>query len=220
MTVQSERANAFDEDDIAVLQGIANSLASALVNANLFQQVRNNLEEIRALNRQYLVESWARRLAEVSESPGSLTYTIGAAASHAEVEPGSEEQADGDVGQARLSIPLVLRQQPIGNLILDAAQGGFSLEDQAFVEAIATEAALALENVRLLEQSQQRAAYERLLADVSRQARSSSDLETILSITLGELGKALGASEGIIRLEMPRTDSSGGNGNTPLQRED
>jgi GAF domain-containing protein len=76
-------------------------------------------------------------------------------------------------------------------------------EEQAFIEAVTTQAAVALENVRLLEKNQRQAGYERLLSDISRKARSSTDLDTILRVTIKELGQVLGATDGMIRLEIP-----------------
>ena len=58
MKVHSTEANAFDQEDITVLQGIADALATALENARLFQQLERSLEEIQALNRQYLLQAW------------------------------------------------------------------------------------------------------------------------------------------------------------------
>lgn len=41
MTVQSDQENAFDDEDLIVLQGIADSLAAAIENARLYQQVNH-----------------------------------------------------------------------------------------------------------------------------------------------------------------------------------
>ncbi len=69
-TIQSEKANAFAEDDITILEGVADSLAVALENARLYQETRQNLEEIRALNRDYLQRAWA----ETVQTSGDLAY--------------------------------------------------------------------------------------------------------------------------------------------------
>ncbi len=50
MTIQSEQANAFSEEDIAVLQTMADQVANALQNANLFDQTQARTEELTILN--------------------------------------------------------------------------------------------------------------------------------------------------------------------------
>jgi GAF domain-containing protein len=97
----------------------------------------------------------------------------------------------------------VLRDQKIGQLTLELDKPELTAEERDFVEAVTTQASIALENVRLLERNQRQASYERLLSDFSRKVRSSTDLDQILRVALRELGQVLRASDGIIRLEMP-----------------
>lgn len=70
LTIQSIWPEAFDEDDITVLQGIANSLASAISNANLFNQVQESFDEINVLHRQYLAKAWT----DVISREGAIEY--------------------------------------------------------------------------------------------------------------------------------------------------
>ena len=78
-----------------------------------------------------------------------------------------------------------------------------SSEDREFIEQVTNQAALALENVRLLEETQRRANRERLVAEIVKKARATADVDTILRTTLGELGKSMQAVEGVIHLESP-----------------
>ncbi|GEM_PF-950340 len=50
LDVQSQQAAAFDEDDISILQTMADQLAVAIANARLFEATHRQLEELRALN--------------------------------------------------------------------------------------------------------------------------------------------------------------------------
>ena len=101
-------------------------------------------------------------------------------------------------------MPLILRQQAIGQISLEAARPGWSADDVALIQEVAAQAALALENVRLLEGTQRRARSERLIAEISAKVRASTDLESILRTAITELGRALHASEGLIRLGTER----------------
>ncbi len=199
ITVQSNRPNAFDQDDITVLQGIVDSLAIALENARLFQQVQNTVEEVRALNRQYLVQTWT----EVARTPGRLSLSV----ENPEALNLSAIDQDENTQSTPLEVPIVLRDQSIGKITLKANKP-WSAEDTAFVEAVTTQAALALENARLLEETQRRAAQERFVAEIARKMRTTTDIETILRTAILELGRALRASEGRIQIKVGEDDSS------------
>jgi GAF domain-containing protein len=116
--------------------------------------------------------------------------------------------SDGDTDQERessstvLVAPIVLRGQPIGALGFKHGKGDrqWSAEDVALAETIAEELALALENTRLLEETQRRAAREQLLGQVTARMRESLDLETILKTAAGEMRQVLGLDRLIVRL--------------------
>ena len=67
-------------------------------------------------------------------------------------------------------------------------------------EELSTQIGLALENARLLEQTQQRAERERVIADITAQVRSSMDPATILQTAVRELGAALGTDRTFVQL--------------------
>ena len=192
LVIHSIEAQAFDQDDIHLFQEVADALAAVLVNARLIQQLEQNLEEMRALYHQYLQEAWKEVSSEVRTRQFSATVN---------------QLTTSDLVQGASSttcrVPLVLRDQEIGQLTLEIDRKELTQEERAFVEAVTTQAAVALENVRLLEKNQRQAGYERLLADFSRKVSSSTDLAQILKIALQELGQVLGASDGVIRLEIP-----------------
>lgn len=198
MTVQSTHSRAFDEDDVTVLQGIAHSVATALQNARLFQQEKKNLAEIQALNRQYLVDAWAK----ATLVAGVTQYTYQ-----------NKKIADAEGESHTVNLPMKLREQVIGKVVLEGAAATLSPEDEAFVQQVIYQAALAMENVRLLEETQRRAGRERLVGEIVQKARASGDVGTIFRTALGELGKALRASNGEILLKVAEpAESSRKNG--------
>lgn len=203
LVIQSTRSQAFDKEDLYVLQGITTSLANALENANLFQQIQKNLLEIRTLNRQYLEQAWS--IKDQGVQTGKLTAE---SEDHALLKKkqspiGAEEFPT----WVSVQVPLEVRDQVIGHLELESPSRvpdttQFSIEDQAMINTIVTEAALALENIRLLETTQRRAGFDRLLAEITSAARSGVDLDAILRSTIRELGQALNASEAEISLQI------------------
>ena len=204
ISLQSKSSVAFDDEDVIMFMGIADTLTTALENARLFQQVQSSLHEINTLNRQYMSEGWSKVLAD----QGKIAF---------DYENRSANISD--EGLKRLDIPLRLRQHNIGSLSLETGRANWLPEELVFIEAVTTQASLALENVRLLEDAQIRARRDRLVADISRVARGTTDMDAILRNTVLELGKALSASDGLIRLEMfepaPSPESQNGNGNKP-----
>jgi GAF domain-containing protein len=74
---------------------------------------------------------------------------------------------------------------------------------QELLTAIASQAAIALQNTRLFERVQARAEQERLVRTITDRVRRSADREAILRTTLQELGQMLGASRSVIRLGTP-----------------
>jgi GAF domain-containing protein len=185
VSVQSSKPKAFDEDDVTVLQGIADSLATALNNARLFQQEEKNLEEIRSLNRQYVQDAWTKAAAR----PGLNSYIYS-----------SDTESELIDTSLATNLAIVLRDQVIGQISLELSSPDLTAEDRAFAEQITNQAALAMENVRLLEETQRRANHERLVSDIVKKARASADVDTIIRTTLEELGKSMKAVEGIIHL--------------------
>ena len=185
VTVQSTLPEAFDQDDLIVMQGIADSLATALQNVHLFDESKKSLQEIQALNRQYVALAWK----SAGENPSWQQAAY------------ENERYDGRVdGLAAKQFPILLREQVIGRLTLDTENQTFTPEEQTLIQEVTTQAALAMENIRLLEESQRRASLEHLLSEVVQNVRSQTDMEMILRSTVGGLAQALGATDGIIYL--------------------
>ena len=182
LDVQSTRENAFSEDVTETLQGMANQVAVALENARLFQETQQALKEIRTSQKAQLSKDWDEAL----DSQGNLEFSVG-------------EKASSD--EPTYSVPLALRDQVIGEITFEGNLD-WSSDEKGWVEAVATQAALALENARLLEESQQVALQERLVAEITGKIWSSNTTDGILKTVINDLGSALGATEAIIELSL------------------
>lgn len=198
MTIQSTQESAFDADDITVLQGIADGLASAIENARLFSAMQESLNEVRSLHRQYLESAWGR-LTHAAE----LSYTFESSAPAAAAGDASAEIEDSS--KLELEAPLRLRDQVIGSLTLErdpSAGAAWSDEELALIETIANQAALALENARLLQETRRMAEAERTAAAIAGKLWTTSDVDAILRTALRELSASLNAQEGVIELRI------------------
>jgi GAF domain-containing protein/HAMP domain-containing protein len=185
LDVQSTQQSAFDEQGIETLQGMANQLAIALERARLFKETEESLAEVRAAQRLYVKSAWS----ELAQDNTVYEYSS------------NPEKHSGAAGSASMDIPLTLREQIIGQLHLEG-QEDWTPEERGLVESVATQAALAMENARLFEASQQTAQRDRLVAEITGKVWSSPNADFILQTAIKELGQALRADEAIIELKM------------------
>ena len=203
LTIQSTEPEAFDTDNVLILQGIADSLAIAMENAELYQQSQQDLDEIRSLNRTYLKKSW-QDLIDYDRNP-EYTYE-------------NKNQAASQLPIRKMEIPIILRDQIIGKIALESELAELAAEDIKLVDEIANQTALALENARLLEETQRRASQDEKVNELSVNLSRAFTIDDILKTALKELSELPAVTEVSVRLSPPAEDllqpaSHGGNGN-------
>lgn len=190
LDVQSREPNAFKEEDIETLQGMANQVAIALENARLFQETRENLEELRAIHQHYVASAWVEKMRSSKvEAVAEL--------------PGTPQNAE---NLHTVSVPLVLRDQKLGEIVLES-DIEWGSEEENMLQAMAMQVAVSLENARLIEESQQSALRERLAAEITEKIWLSTSMDGILQTAIREIGRSLEASDAIIQLNL--NDSHG-----------
>ncbi|GAB4527082.1 MAG: hypothetical protein Fur0018_12560 [Anaerolineales bacterium] len=175
LTIQSQRPNAFDQVDITILQGIANSLATAIENIQLVQQLQHSLKQVQRLNQQYVVAAWSRETT-LEEMRG--------------YELENPKVTDSIPETRTIRAPLTLRGATIGEITIEGGQP-WGENDETFAQAIATQTAQALENARLVRETLQQAQREQVVTAITEQVRASLDLETILRTSVREIQNAL-----------------------------
>jgi hypothetical protein len=74
------------------------------------------------------------------------------------------------------------------------------------VRAVVEQASLALDNARLYQDTQRRAARERLIGEITARVRASLDLETVLRTAADEMYQSLGLEEIVVRMAGDETD--------------
>jgi GAF domain-containing protein len=185
LDMHSTKENVFTTQDVDAYQNMANSIATAIENSRLFQEAQQTLAEMRATQRQYLQGAWGLL---ASEKP--IEYEIG----------------DNEIiNENSIEIPLSLRDQVIGQIEMTNTTE-WTPEQKNLVEAIVAQATLALENARLVEESQSSAAQERLTNEIIAKIWASSNMDNILQTAVRELGRSLEATEVEIELSMDDQD--------------
>jgi GAF domain-containing protein len=181
LEMHSTKENAFSQQDVDTYQNMSNQVAIALENSHLFTEAQQSIHEMSTTQQQYLQKGW---LSLASEQ--KLEHIIG----------------DSDsIGNQEIEIPLSLRDQIIGQINMSSLDE-WTPEQRNLIASIAAQAALALENARLVEESQSIAMRERLANEVTSKIWASTTIDSILQTTVRELGRALDAAEVDIEVSM------------------
>ncbi|HLE22987.1 MAG TPA: GAF domain-containing protein [Anaerolineales bacterium] len=108
-----------------------------------------------------------------------------------------------------MGAPLLAGESLLGLIaVQDSRQEArFSEDDSALLATIASQVATAIQNNRLLEETQRTARRERLIHEITSKMRRSPDTRSILDTTAREVGRALNASRATVRLgEKPSSE--------------
>ena len=143
--------------------------------------------------------------AQLAEQVRAYQYT------GVQVEPlsDSDERPAATVGRA-LEVNIALRDQVLASVALQRSpdQPPWTAEERALVEALGGQAALALENARLIEETLSRAAREQLTREIADHIRAAVSVEDALQRAMAELHRVLEAEELVTVLGT--SDVSGG----------
>ena len=186
LNLHSVRESDFGAEVINTLQNMANQVAIALENARLFQDAQQNIRELRAIQKQYLFTGWSG----ITNQPEELEYGVG---------DESEETA------RQMEIPISLRDQILGQIRLESPDE-WTAEEESLVSAVATQAAVALENARLVSESRQIALRERMLSEINSKIWASTTVEGVMQTVVKELGRRYDASRATIELTLDEAE--------------
>jgi PAS domain S-box-containing protein len=102
-------------------------------------------------------------------------------------------------------VPLVTEGGVIGVIVVATTRQVRAFEDEELelMEALAAEAALALERTRSADALARVLERERLVASISRKVRSELDVDAVIRVAVTETGRALHACRCFIRLDAP-----------------
>ena len=167
--------------DTELLQLITDQLASAIETARSFREASEALEQLRAVSGQAIQTAW--RQGSVNETMVYEYTPAGTRRSHTPPDT---------VDPSSLRIPLELRGQRIGTIAMKRKGAeSWTDTDRDLADKTATQVALALENVRLLEETRDRAQTEQRLSEFSARLNQSVNLDTLLQTAVqGTCGAA------------------------------
>ena len=249
LDVQSKQAYAFSDENLRTLQILADQLAIAVVNTELFAETQEHLAQHRLLHHITTTAASGTTLDEALQSAvNGLQVTLGgdrvsilladrekkildvrAAVGYAsdvfELKIPFGSGITGWAGSHRrtlrvnnvlldtryiqgspntrseMAIPLLYRSELLGVLNVESEQfSAYAENDEELLGTLGGSLAAIIANARLLEQIRAQAERERVLFEISDKIRRTTDMETILTTTVSELTRAVGASSARIRL--------------------
>ncbi len=212
LDIQSDQPQAFNDEDIAIMQVLADQLAIAIERTRLLQQVQDNLRELQQAYGRSTRESW-KSLAEsgLLSNAGYRFDNVRIQAIDSTPELGEEAMQSGQLivqnengnggpsRQAQAAIPVKLRGQSIGVVTVKLKEG-YNSNTINTIEQAVDRLAASLESARLFEEARSRADREQAIAQVTSAISSAGDFDTILRTTVEEIGKNLGDSEVSIQI--------------------
>lgn len=210
LDVQSTEPEAFSSEDTAVLQTLADQVATAISNARLFQQTQASLEAERRAYGEVSRQAWAQLL-RIQPSlgyrydPHGILPADGQWREEMKQALRTGQIVAGETGpSATLAIPIKVRGQVIG--VLDThkptSKGQWTPEETTLLETLAEQLGAALESARLYQDTQRRAAREQLTSQITSRLRESLDLQAVLKTAADEMYRALELDEIVVQLAM------------------
>jgi GAF domain-containing protein/HAMP domain-containing protein len=248
--VQSIHPYAFTEDKLRSLQILADQVAIAVVNTELFSETQEHLSQHRLLHHITTTAASGTTLEEALESAvNGLQVTLGgdrviifltnrekntleAKASTGYAEDITRVEipvGSGIIGWAaahkrslrvknvtedpryvaisantrsELAIPLVYRNELLGVLNVESELvDAYTENDEEMLGTLGGSLAAIIANARLLEQIRVQAERDRLIYEVTSRIRRSTDIQSIMAATAGELTRLTGAHYAKIQIK-------------------
>lgn len=218
LDVQSDQPEAFNDDDIAIMQILADQLATAIERTRLLQEVEVNLKELESAYGRFTTANWKKL------SASSSTANKGYRFDNVRIEPlteipelaglalktGTLVSSNGNNRETdkehEVAIPIKLRGQTIGVVTVKLKED-YDNSTISIIELATERLAAAMESARLYEEARLRADREQAISRVTAAISASTEYEQILQSTVREIGSILGDTEVAIQiLEEPTAE--------------
>jgi len=255
LDVQSEQSYSFTEGNLRTLQILADQLAIAVVNSELFAETQEHLAQHRLLHHITTTAASGTTLDEALQSAvNGLQVTLGGdrvailladrdkknlhvratvgyaddvyemsipvgsgitgwAAAHRRTLRVNNVHEDtryiaGSVNtRSEMAVPLVYRSELLGVLNVESEQtSAYTETDEELLGTLGGSLAAIIANARLLEQIRAQAERERVLFEITDKIRRTTDMQTILTTTVSELTRAVGANHAHIKVGIHASD--------------
>ena len=178
LDIQSVEPDAFDDDDVQIFQVLADQLAIAVDNARLLMDQQQRVEQIDALNRMLTRSTWETYLEGQGARALAFQYDL------RQVLPADDSHPVPADGASQIDAPIRVRGETVGSLsVAGGTEVALTGDEQAVVQAVAERVALAIENLRLVEQTQSALGRVEQLYETTRALGSTGDIADVYQVT-------------------------------------
>jgi GAF domain-containing protein len=183
LDIQSDKASAFAFDDMDVLETLADQVAVAIDNARLLDESQAAFLQLEALTAVRTREAWNQKLGKRQRV---FTYT----------PLGLRAERPSEPEENTVEIPISLRGQKIGTISLARKSNvRWNKLDEDLMTEVATQAGLAVDNIRLLEEATERAKQEQIVGELAFRFSQALDIDSLLQTAAREFGQLPGVEE-------------------------
>jgi GAF domain-containing protein len=183
LDIQSDKPQAFNIDDIDILQTLSDQVAIAIENARLLDETQAAIMQLEALSGVRTRDAWGQKL---RENARVFTYT----------PLGMRAEKLSKHNNNSIIAPIILRGQKIGDIsIAKKGDSKWNKLDEGLLSEVAIQVGLAVDNIRLLEEATQRAKQEQTVGRLATHFSQSLDLDVLLQTAARELGQLPDVSE-------------------------
>jgi GAF domain-containing protein len=213
LDIQADEIADLDEGDAGLLRSLANQVANAIRNARLFKEVEAALAETQATQARYLEQAWDQT--KIAARQGQYHYTRPDAPALAEAtlaeanrqalaqdHPAVVAIKGNDAHPPAVVAAVTVRNTPIGALQLHPARADqtWTEDDLAIVKAVIDELGQAAENLRLFEETRERATQEQTIREITDKLRAAPNIDSLLETAARELGGRLRVQQARLKL--------------------
>jgi GAF domain-containing protein len=192
LDIQSMERKAFNEDDLNIFQTLADQIAIAIDNIHLLRESQLVISQLQFVSDETTHQGWEEQLKRVNS--GYLFSPLG-------IQNLGENQSITKKDKT-IEIPITLRNRKIGKFKLNRKSDFPQWTEQEinFAFEVASQTALVLDNIRLLEETKRRAQRELMISRISNRVRETLDLDTVLKTSAIELRTNLDLEEAEVQL--------------------
>ncbi|MFC1936608.1 GAF domain-containing protein [Chloroflexota bacterium] len=208
LDIQDTQEFAFTEDTVAVMQTLADQIALAIDNLRLLVQAQQSLEEAQRAYGDYSRKAWIE--AQRSGTLPSYHFQRESRTGPSKISSGSLPSLE---GKNKFEFPIQVRGLTIG--VIDIAKSAgteeWTLEEKELMQSLTDQLGIALDSARLFLETQQRAATEQIITEISTEVRETLDIDSILITAAERIRETLKLPEVSIRFAT-QTDHMENNG--------
>ena len=188
LDIQSEQIQTFGQSEAEILQLLTDQVGVSMDNARLLNEARSYETQLDILSSQQIQSTWRENL--INQKMAYQFTPSGIKSISSGAKP---KDQDG------LQIPLVLRGQNIGSIAFQRKdKAEWPEPDRDLAKKVAIQVALALDNIRLIDETRLHAVQEQTVNEISGRFSRSLDVDTLLQTAVRELAALPDVSEASI----------------------